>query len=282
MEDVQKVWKSYSGKVAWPTVALFLLCVCGFAGMSVAYAAGVVPLWAALISNCLVGYMAFTLLHEASHSNIGTRKGSFRWLDGVIGWISGALLFAPFAAFKVLHLRHHSNTNNPEADPDHWMATSNPVLLVLRGLTIIPRYYYHFFTFADKQARDKMPATLLGLLGLGAVYGFWAYFTNPWEPLLLWVAPALIALMLLAIVFDWLPHYPHRSRERFQNTRVIPGSLLNTLLLGQNYHLIHHLYPTVPFYSYKPVFEETRGFLEEKGAPIGWRNNSGIWQDASA
>ncbi len=279
-KDIQSVWKSYSGKVAWPTVVLSFLCFSGFAAMSVAAALGYVPIWAALIANSLIGYVVFTPLHEASHSNIGTRKGSFRWLDGVIGWISGAILFAPFAAFKVLHLRHHSNTNNAEADPDHWMATSNPLLLVLRGLTIIPRYYYHFFTFPDKQARDKMPATLLGLLGLAAIYSVWAYFSNPWQPLLLWVVPALLALMMLAIVFDWLPHYPHKSRERFHNTRVIPGSVLNALLLGQNYHLVHHLYPTVPFFSYKPVFDESREFLEAKGAPIGWKNDSGIWQGA--
>ena len=279
-KDIQSVWKSYSGKVAWPTAILAFLCLGTFTGMSAGYALGFVPLWAAMLTNTIVGYVIFTPLHEASHSNIGTRKGSFKWLDSFIGWISGAVLFAPFVAFKVLHLRHHSNTNNPDADPDHWMATSNPLLLVLRGLTIMPRYYYHFFTYPDKQARDKMPATFLGIIALASIYFAWAFFTSAWHPLLLWVIPAMLSFMVLAIVFDWLPHYPHRSRDRFHNTRVIPGRILNGMLLGQNYHLIHHLYPTVPFYSYRPVFEQSREFLEKKGAPIGWKTGSAIWQEA--
>ncbi|MCB1169762.1 MAG: fatty acid desaturase [Leptospiraceae bacterium] len=267
----QHIWKEYSGHVAYPTAFLALGCLAGFMGSSVAYALGALPLWLAMFLNAFIGYLIFTPLHEASHSNIGTRKGVWKWFDSAVGWLSGAVLIAPFSAFKVLHLRHHSNTNDPDMDPDHWMATSNPLLLTLRGLTIIPRYYYHFFAHADKQAKDKMPATFAGILVLAAIYSFWAYFTDPMQPLLLWIIPAMVALAFLAMVFDWLPHYPHNSRDRYKNTRVLPGSFLNVVLLGQNYHLIHHLYPTVPFYSYRPVFQRTRGFLESKGAPIGWQ-----------
>lgn len=281
METAQNAWKAYSGRVAWPTVALTFFCISAFAAVVAGYVYGHLPLWLAIVGNTFVGYLVFTPLHEASHSNIGTRKGRFRWLDSVVGWASGAILIAPFAAFKVLHLRHHSNTNNPEADPDHWMATSNPALLLLKGLTIIPRYYFHFFAHADKQAREKMPATFVGIGVLATLYAVGAHFTSPLVPLLLWVVPALLALCLLALVFDWLPHYPHRSRDRYTNTRAIPGAALNVILLGQNYHLIHHLYPAVPFYNYKPVFQESREFLEAKGAPIGWRTENAMWETAA-
>ena len=266
----QNAWKEYSGKVAWPTVLLALLCFTGFLSTVVAAEMALIPIWAGLLINAVFCYIVFTPLHESSHSNVGTRKGSFQWLDTVIGWASGAMLIAPYSAFKVLHLRHHSNTNDTGKDPDHWMATSNPVGLLFRGLTIIPRYYFHFFSFRDKQSRDKTLSTILGVLGLAAIYVAWGHSTSYLHPLLLWVAPALLALAALAIVFDWLPHYPHQSKDRYQNTRVMPGGLLNAALLGQNYHLIHHLYPAVPFYHYRHVFDDTREYLEAKGAPIGW------------
>ena len=47
---------------------------------------------------------------------------------------------------------------------------------------------------------------------------------------------------------------------------LFPG--LTTLLLGQNYHLIHHLYPAVPFFRYGACFREIRADLAVRGAPI--------------
>ena len=84
----------------------------------------------------------------------------------------------------------------------------------------------------------------------------------------LWILPAIIAQFFLAITFDWLPHHPHQEKSRYLNTRVfdIPG--LSVLLLGQNYHLIHHLYPRVPFYNYKKVFSKIKDELVNEGADI--------------
>ena len=84
----------------------------------------------------------------------------------------------------------------------------------------------------------------------------------------LWLVPGILATGLLAFLFDWLPHVPHRARGRYRDTRVILGWGLTGPMLWQNYHLIHHLYPRVPFYRYARLFDELRPELEEKGAPI--------------
>ena len=47
----------------------------------------------------------------------------------------------------------------------------------------------------------------------------------------------------------------------------------NALLLGQNYHLIHHLWTTIPWYRYQRVFERIEGDLAERGARIEWRKD---------
>ena len=43
------------------------------------------------------------------------------------------------------------------------------------------------------------------------------------------------------------------------------------LLLHQDRHLIHHLYPAVPWYRYRAVFREGRPLLEANGARIEGR-----------
>ena len=37
--------------------------------------------------------------------------------------------------------------------------------------------------------------------------------------------------------------------------------------MGQNYHLIHHLWPSIPWFEYKIAYEKTKPLLEKKGSP---------------
>jgi fatty acid desaturase len=59
--------------------------------------------------------------------------------------------------------------------------------------------------------------------------------------------------------FDYLPHCRLESQEeagRFRTTRNRVGWewLMTPLMLYQNYHLVHHLHPVVPFYRYLSVW----------------------------
>ena len=85
-----------------------------------------------------------------------------------------------------------------------------------------------------------------------------------------WFGPALLAILFLALTFDFLPHYPYDSRARFLDTRIYPSRFFNAVLLGQNYHLIHHLWTTIPWYRYQRVFRAIRPELEARGSRIGW------------
>lgn len=180
-------------------------------------------------------------------------------------------MLAPFSAVRVLHLRHHGVTNDPATDPDMWVAVEGRGKLAARCLSIIPHYYWHFLvgpTSRTKSARSALPSAvggIAGLLSLGAV--LWAAELGP-EALWLWVVPAILGTGFLAYAFDYLPHVPFDSRERFLNTRVVQGRVLNVVLLGQNYHLMHHLYPRVPFYRYLACFQLMRPLLERKGSRI--------------
>ena len=109
---------------------------------------------------------------------------------------------------------------------------------------------------------------LLFLVGIGAGltwagYGALVIFG--------WLLPARIAIGCIACSFSYFPHAPHEAtsredRYRASNILLFPG--LTPTLLYQNFHLIHHLYPGVPFYRYARIFRWKRAELEAKGAPI--------------
>ena len=82
-----------------------------------------------------------------------------------------------------------------------------------------------------------------------------------------WFAPALMVGVTLGLFFDYLPHRPFLSRSRWRNARVYPGSVMNWLIMGQNYHLVHHLWPSIPWFEYKPAYEATKPLLDSKGSP---------------
>ena len=84
----------------------------------------------------------------------------------------------------------------------------------------------------------------------------------------LWIIPARLTFLYLAIFFAWLPHFPYEHTDRFRNTRItlFPGS--GWLLLQQDRHLIHHLYPSIPWYRYRAAHRELASLLTEQGAVV--------------
>ncbi|MCB1173819.1 MAG: fatty acid desaturase [Leptospiraceae bacterium] len=218
--------------------------------------------------NTLIAYLIFTPLHDATHGAVAGPRAEWRWLQGLTGYLGGLVLWAPFSAFKPLHLRHHSETNQPHTDPDFWMHGHNPVVLVMRAFLIIPVYYVHFF----KHSQTRSGRTLLPLIRdeilVGCLFAAWGLYSGWIYPVALWLLPAVFALALLALLFDWLPHHPHHTTQRLYNTSVYAHPLLSVLLLNQNYHLVHHLFPRVPFFAYGRAYVRIRGLLQTAGSPV--------------
>ena len=223
----------------------------------------------ALFLCSVFGYINFTPMHEASHGNITLKLKKYRPLENLIGHLSSATLFVPYPIFKPLHLQHHSFTNDPEWDPDYWVATTNPFSLFLRVFTIKLHYYYHALLkprSVVRRERAKIFITFSVYIALIVTTEF--IFEKGVELLVLWFFSAVLSLAFLALVFDWLPHTPHKRIGRYVDTVIINKSFLTYPLLYQNYHLCHHLYPRVPFYLYKELFEENELEMREKGSII--------------
>jgi len=274
-------WRAYVGKVAYPTIILATLLIGLYALVIYLGINHLLPLWVCCIINTILTYLLFTPLHEASHGNISGKNRDMKHIESVIGWLSGLPLTVPLPMFQHLHFTHHSNTNDEENDPDYWVASRNPFLILFKCFTIIGDYYYFFFKetkaqLATTRTKSRYIKSVIGLIFIYALVAFWIFQMGWVYPIMLWLLPALLASTFLAFAFDWLPHHPHGVQQRYLDTRIILFPGLSFLLLSQNMHLIHHLYPNIPFYKYGAAFRKMRKDLEAKGANIeDWLENKG-------
>jgi beta-carotene hydroxylase len=253
--------------VAWPTLLLTAATTLVWVGSTAGALMGVLPWWVAMLVNTAAACAAFTPMHDASHKSVGKA----RWLNEIVGRVSALPLLAPFGAFRWLHLEHHKHTNNPERDPDYWSGTGPRWMLPLRWLTQDLHYYVLYYAALRRRPVAERREAIVTLLAMyGAAIGLsLAGFVMP--VVLLWLVPARIATGLLSFGFDYLPHRPHdvpASENRYAATAIIINWWLTPLFLYQNYHLIHHLFPAVPFYRYVKVWKARESELRAKGAKV--------------
>ncbi|SNR14560.1 fatty acid desaturase [Tenacibaculum jejuense] len=258
-------------QIAYPTVLLFL-------GLSVSYLllyylfdTRIINESLTVIIGAFLAYSMFTVVHEASHGNISRGNSKFIILEKCVGWISASFLFFPFSAFKIIHLKHHAHTNDSEEDPDGYVRGKNMLTIFFKCLTLIGHYYVVSLGVESKKneairkTRNQtlIFISLIPIITIGvSTFNFW------YEFIMVFLLPALVAAPILGFTFDWLPHYPHHNMDKYHNTRIVTIPGLEFLSFFQSYHLIHHLYPRVPFYLYKKKYQLVEQELRNEKSPI--------------
>lgn len=248
-----------------PTVWMFSAFVVTLA-LSVSYLWGAVPAWAALGLGVVARYLGFTVMHEACHRTAHRNRRA----NELLGWPAAVALTVTLPLFRSCHTKHHSYTNQAGIDPDLDVARTPNWLRPAWLLSPLWTYRGSYFTkgWAKTEWHRRSQVLLDAAIVVGIVVA--VATGHGVELLVVVVAPVVLSLALLTLAFDYVPHRPYDSTERFHDTRALPSRALNVVLLGQNYHLVHHLWNSVPWYKYQRVFSETRGELEALGARVHW------------
>jgi fatty acid desaturase len=176
---------------------------------------------------------------------------------------------APFPAFRLVHLTHHRHTNDPIRDPDMWSGGGSPWTWPLRWATQDLYYYAYYFRHRAERPRKEVAAVVLGVVTLASLLVTLVALGHGTSVLLFWVLPARLAIVLLALAFDFIPHHPHdvlQADDPLRASSILEKRWLTPFMLGQNYHLIHHLYPGIPFYGYGTAWWALREKLVARGA----------------
>ena len=252
-----------------PTLGLFLVAVPGFALGAVAIGTGALPVLPGVLWQAVCLYLSFTVLHDAMHCTAHRSKQ----VGNGMGRVCGLMLFTPLALFRGVHHAHHGHTNNRERDPDLYVTPGSAWVWTLTSLLGFYRYRWHFYrNHLWRNAAGRHEAIVSDVLLASLLVG--GLVAAPSLVLAAWLAPVTLVTFFLKYTFDYLPHNPHTQRGRFYDTRNAPGRVANVLLLGQNYHGIHHLWTTVPWYHYQQVFREIEPQLRERQCPIGWNTRA--------
>ena len=255
--------------VAWPTIMVLVASTIIFSLSTIAYVEGMLSLSWAILFNTIAAYMSFTPAHDASHGSVSANRALNDWVGRLATVLQSPVPF--FRAFRYIHMQHHKYTNHKTKDPDLYVGSGPGWLLPLKWTTLDINYLYRYlnpsvFMKRPKSERREMLLALLFaavVLAVISVNGWLNYY------LLLFLIPGRITAIFLAITFDFLPHYPHQTQAKdapFQCTsnRVGMEWLLTPVLLSQNYHLVHHLYPTVPFYRIVKIWHARKHYHESK------------------
>ncbi|MEG3436255.1 fatty acid desaturase [Pannus brasiliensis CCIBt3594] len=222
-------------------------------------------------SNVLALHLSGTVIHDASHNSAHRN----RILNAILGHGSALMLGFAFPVFTRVHLQHHAHVNDPDNDPDHFVSTGGPLWM------IAARFFYHEIFFFKRRLWRKYELlewflsrlVVITIVYFAIQYDFIGYVMN------FWFVPALVVGIALGLFFDYLPHRPFQERDRWKNARVYPGRILNLLILGQNYHLVHHLWPSIPWYKYQSAYYATKPLLDAKGCDqsLGLLQKKNFW-----
>ncbi|OSC38505.1 fatty acid desaturase [Mycobacterium decipiens] len=258
-------------KLALPTVGIFLGALTAFVLSTIGYIGGWVPSWVTIPVNAAVTFVMFTVVHDASHYSIS----STRWCNGLLGrlaWLFVGPVVA-FPGFAYIHIQHHRHSNDDDQDPDTFASHGSWWGLPLRWAMVEYFYLKYYLPRARSRPVTEIAETVtmftLSLTGLTV-----AIITgNFWTLAVVFLIPQRIGLTVLAWWFDWLPHHglaDTQRTDRYRATRNRVGAewLFTPVLLSQNYHLVHHLHPSVPFYRYLRTWRRNEEAYLQRNAAI--------------
>ncbi|HEY8020325.1 MAG TPA: fatty acid desaturase [Thermoanaerobaculia bacterium] len=201
------------------------------------------------IAFSAVALNAFYLLSHEGHHHLLFRRPGANHLANVL--LCVPLLHAP-TAYRVLHERHHWHLGGP-GDPDeyrnytsdrrllwamHWMR------LTLGTLVYMPLIPVVAWRRAEPADRRRIAAEYAGMASVwGLVFAF-----IPLSVLLqTWLLPG-VAVGYFSAVRALAQHALTGDEPLLASRSVRSGRLVSFLLLNENLHLEHHLFPEVPSY----------------------------------
>jgi fatty acid desaturase len=242
------------------------------------------------------------LMHECAHGSLFRTRALNEWVGK---WLIAAPMWLQLAGYRKHHLKHHAHTSL-EGDPDLGLVTPFPTTrwsLVrkfardLSGLAFLRRTVavllmdagvltYSASTGQQRVVpRPSVGAMLRGLLvHTGpmvvtnvALWGVLAALGHGWL-YLAWVLANATTFSLFLRIRSIAEHaVAETSDDPLRHTRTTEAGVLARLTVAPhhvNYHLEHHLLPTVPHYRLKKLHT----LLWERGAGAQATHASGYFE----
>lgn len=273
-EELAKVTRKSDLKGAW-VVACQLLQVAAIFFVVAAWPNPLtLILGALLLGGRQLGF--FVLEHECGHGTLFKTQCLNDWVGH---WLTGALGFANMDAYMRQHLVHHRRAGSQE-DPDLANYQDYPISRqrlrrkLKRDLTGKTgwRYLKGVLTATTCMSRlpeEKRQSLKRGLIVNGLLLLILTASGNAWLYLLWLVALVFVNPLVTRIrqIGEHAAVPALTSEDPRENTRTLHANWLERALICPhrvNYHLEHHLLPSVPSYNLKKLHKllAAKGYYE--------------------
>ena len=231
-----------------------------------------VPAFAAY--GALYGGASDARWHECGH---GTAFRSKR-LNDVVYYLAAFMLLRPPTLWRWSHVRHHTDTLVVGRDPEIVLprpASGVDVATKFLPVTGVPKSLWrtlrHTAGRIDDDARDFVPEDELGKLKwesrafVAVLAGTAAWSLAAWSMVpLLYIGLPTVYGAWMTQVFAITQHAGLREDvldHRLNSRTVYMNPVFRFLYLNMNYHVEHHIFPTVPYYSLPALHAEVKDCL---------------------
>ena len=212
--------------------------------------------------------------HECGHGTAFRTK----WLNDIVYYIASFMLLRQPTLWRWSHVRHHTDTIVVGRDPEIvFPRPSSPasVLGVFVPVLNVPKAMWRTLKHAagriDGDARDFIPEDELGKLKWESrAYVTVLAGTAAWCIAVGSIVPALY-IGLPTVYGAWLMVFfavtQHAGLQedvldhRLNSRTVYMNPFLRFLYSNMNYHVEHHIFPTVPYYALPALHAEIKGHL---------------------
>jgi len=277
-----------SRAVEWPTLIVFLATYALWA-LATTWLWPFSPTLAVVVAALSIAQFS-SLTHEVLH---GHPFRSQTLSEALV--FPGLTVFVPYLRFKDLHLQHHFDPaltdpyDDPESnycDPAVWTKLSGPARLILRfNNTLVGRILIgplvSTATFLAQDLRLVLAgdrrvslgwALHLGGLGLLAA---WLLFVAQ-MPVWAYLVAVYLSMSLLKIR-TFLEHRAHAA-ARARTVIIESRGPLSLLFLNNNFHVVHHMHPSVPWYRLPALYAGNREHYQRRNEGYVYRNYAQIFR----
>jgi vanillate O-demethylase ferredoxin subunit len=205
-------------------------------------------------------FWSFTPLHEAVHRNLST----INWLNDYIGTASAQLLLPGFSTslYRYLHVTHHARTGQ-ENDPDLKFTEDNLLVCWINSAFLDVQWTRFYFSVWSERPLGERAKFMLGLVLY--VTMLVVAFTSPYvvEFIVAFLLPMFLGRVFVVYLLATIQHRKgHEQRVDPLGATSIQDVdskwWQHLFMLGQSQHLIHHMYPGVPWYKYDPIWRAAK------------------------
>lgn len=271
LREETAIARRYLGRVPWEMVCW------GFANFTVWLSLwplvflDIIPLWLGAILASLCACLSYLPSHEAQHSIIAAEGKPLRWLNQLLGHVSTIPIVLPYKLAWLTHRMHHAHTNDPELDPDYYNKGETVLEHVWNSIQGRQPGANSAYRAVLKDADEDPEVKRAFAEAITLVYTYYgvlcicAWSGYALEALFLWWLPRHIGSIYLTMFLSWLPHYPMEDQGRYRDTRAWKAKVGTVLSSWMEFHLVHHLYPTIPLFDTRHAYYDMRELLIERG-----------------